>query len=408
VQPEYTYRSATADEWDQISTILSEAFNEDMSDEWSAMERGVFEPERTVLAETGGEIVGHSSAFTRDLTVPGGSVPASHVTMVGVSSLHRRRGLLRSMITRLHDDAIRRGEPIAALWASEARIYQRFGYGQAASRLSIDLNKNEAALRPESLLPPVGTVRRVPADDVDTFLKVYDRALAERTGFSSRNEAWWTYVLSDLKESRGGATALRAVVHDGPDGPDAYMLFRVKSEWGVTPSGTVQIRELVATTPEGYQAMWQQALAVDLTRTVYLRFGSLDEPVLYLVDEVRALEPKVTDSLWVRILSVPDALSARRYAAPVDVVLDVTDRDIPSNARRWRLVGGPDASSCTPTDAPADLRLDISALGAAYLGGTTLAALAAGGRVTELTGGALARATAGFRWHREPAATEVF
>ena len=87
-----------------------------------------------------------------------------------------------------------------------------------------------------------------------------------------------------------------------------------------------------------------------------------------------------------RILDVPAALAARRYAAPVDVVIDVDDPRIPANTGRWRLVGSPDAATCTPTDAPADLALDVQALGAAYLGGTSLAALAAAGEVTELRG----------------------
>jgi predicted acetyltransferase len=107
-------------------------------------------------------------------------------------------------------------------------------------------------------------------------------------------------------------------------------------------------------------------------------------------------------------LSVPDALQVRRYDTSVDVVLEVEDRQIPANARRWRLVGSLDQALCTPTDAPADLRLDVSVLGAAYLGGASLGGLAAGGLITELTPGALARTDAAFGWVRQPSAIEIF
>lgn len=414
----YVYRTAEADDWSNINSLLSETFNEDTSDEWSAMERGVFEPDRTVLAETAdGEMAGISSAFTRDLITPGGIVPAAHVTMVGVSSLHRRRGILTNMISRLHAEGLSRNEPVAVLWASEGRIYQRFGYGLAAMQLSLDLDRREAGFRPEAVPAGAGVIRKGDIADIDTLVKVFDQVYRDRPGWSSRDEKWWTYVTTDLKDHRNGATALRVTLHEGADGVDGYLLWRVRADWnGVTPAGAVVVRELVATNSEAYRALWQHVFSVDLTRKVNMRFAALDEPILYLLDEPRAAAAKYSDSLWVRILSVPAALEARRYAAPIDVVLDIQDRDIPANARRWRLLtttdpstGTPGASAtCTPTDAPADLSLDIAALGSAYLGGPTLAAMAAGGRITELTPGALGRASTAFGWLRTPYATEVF
>jgi hypothetical protein len=148
----YEYRAAEPDDWDNIVPLLSEAFNEEIGDEWSATYRLVFEPERALLATTpSGELAGVSSAYTRDLITPGGCVPASHVTMVAVSSIHRRHGIQRNMISLLHDDALRRGEPVAVLCASEGRIYQRFGYGCAAARLIMDIDTRE---RSPSCRPP--------------------------------------------------------------------------------------------------------------------------------------------------------------------------------------------------------------------------------------------------------------
>ncbi len=105
-----------------------------------------------------------------------------------------------------------------------------------------------------------------------------------------------------------------------------------------------------------------------------------DEPLRFLVTEPRAIAVEAQRRSLATYPRLPAALAARRYAAAVDVVIEVTDDRFPANHGRWHLVGSPDHAVCTPTDAPADLALDVHALGAAYLGGTSLATLAAGGR----------------------------
>jgi predicted acetyltransferase len=127
-----------------------------------------------------------------------------------------------------------------------------------------------------------------------------------------------------------------------------------------------------------------------------------------MLDDPRAVEAKLTDGLFVRLIDLPAALAARTYAAPVDVVLEVRDELCPRNAGRWRLAGDPTGASCEPVSAPADLALGASELGAAYLGGTTLAVLGAAGRVREETPGALAAASRAFAGPRAPWCPEQF
>src|SRR5438105_11399722 len=92
----------------------------------------VLDHERMHAAWDDGKIVGGAGAFTFEMTVPGGTVPTAGVTVVGVYPTHRRRGVLRSMMRAQLDDVHERGEPLAALWASEETIYGRFGYGLAS------------------------------------------------------------------------------------------------------------------------------------------------------------------------------------------------------------------------------------------------------------------------------------
>ncbi len=161
------------------------------------------------------------------------------------------------------------------------------------------------------------------------------------------------------------------------------MIWRVKGDWDHSPKGQVLLRELTAGNPLAYHALIRFILDIDLTRSVRYGLAATDEPLLHMVNEPRRLNAKLFDGLWVRVTDVPAALAARRYLTPVDVTLGVTDPILADNAGAWHLVGDPDSARCTRSDAEPDLLLDVSALGAVYLGGASLAQLAGAGRVRE-------------------------
>lgn len=405
-------RAGEAEDWPAVSALLSAAFHEVPDEEAQKIEASVVEPERTLVVEDDGVIVGHAGAYTRELTVPGAIVPAAHVTLVSVAPTHKRRGLLTRMMHRQLGEIASAGrEPIAVLWASETKIYPRFGYGPAARRLRMEIMSREVRLSAAPLPGVPGRLRLVePKEAIGEFTKVYEQLRAERTGWSSRDDRWWRYILADIPSQRDGAGPLRGVVHDTPQGPTGYAVWCTQSKWDQHgPNGEVKIYEAVAADPAAYQALWQFLLTIDLTRTATVIFGALDEPLQYLVDEPRRLGGAQGDALWIRIVDVPGALATREYAAPVDVVLDVTDPLLPANTGRWRLTAGPDGkATCTATDDPADLACTVLELGAAYLGATSLAALGAAGTIRELTPGALRRTATAFGWHRLPNPTEVF
>ncbi|MEV6299818.1 GNAT family N-acetyltransferase [Actinoplanes sp. NPDC051861] len=400
-------RISTADDHPAISDLLDTVFHEEIAREHREASAGVFEPERSLVIEDAGAIVAHTNVLSRDLTVPGAVVPAAHVTGVGVLPTHRRRGLLTRMMHRqLHDVAEAGREPVAVLWASETKIYPRFGYGPACARLTFSIMNREVRL-PAPPAEPAGQLRMGdPQDLLPAVAKIYDQLRPERVGWSDRDDRWWRVVLADPKDDRDGATKLWAVVHEGPGGPTGYALWRVKDSWDERgPNAEVQVREVAAADPETYLALWRFLLGIDLSRAVTVRLAAADEPLQYLVDEPRRLGPALLDGLWIRVIDVPRALAARRYAAPVDVVLDVTDPILTQNTGRWRLTGGPDGATCERTSDPADLACSITELGAAYLGATSLASLAAAGRVRQLTAN---DPTVAFGWHRRPSPTEIF
>ncbi len=399
--------TAAPEDWDAIFRVVSTAFHDDPTEEAAAAERALVELDRALVARRDGSVVGTAATLTRQLAVPGGMVPAAHVTLVSVAPTARRQGVLTRFMRRQFEDARAAGEPIAVLWASEGRIYQRFGYGLAAKKLSLTVETKEVAL---TVPAGTGSLREgSPSELRDVLVKLYDSAYAGRPGWSERAQRHWDYRLADLKEWRRGGTELRAVLHEGPSGVDGYALWRGQSRWGDTgAAGEVRLLELVATTPDAYAALWRFLLTVDLTRTVHAWSCAPDEPLLHAVTEPRRLDPRLSDALWVRVLDVPAALAARRYATEVDLVIDVTDELVPANAGRWRLSGSPTTATCSSTVDAADLSCDIRALGAVYLGGTGFTTLAATGQVTEHRSGALAKADPALRWHQAPSSMEVF
>jgi len=403
----YQLRDAKADDFDGIWRMLSSAFGIEGEEDQRDIERMTYEPERGHVVTFGDEVVAHASAYTRELTVPGASIPAAHVSLVSVEPTHHRRGLLRRLMTHQLETV---EEPIAVLWASEGRIYQRFGYGMASKSANLTVSVRELSLRtPRSA---GGTVRAaLPAEARSLFPHVYERKRTEQPGLSSRDDGWWDNILADPDSRRRGFTAKRFTVFDTGDGIDGYAVWRARSVWSdAGPDGETKLLELVAVTPEAYAELWRFLFSIDLARTLIAGPIAVDEPVFHLVDEPRQLRSTTADGLWIRVTDVPAALAARRYAAPVDVVLEVTDALLPRNEGRWRLQAAPDGTAtCTPAGSDrADLTCDVADLGALYLGGTPIGALAAAGRVRELTAGALRAAGAAFGWHVGPTAIEIF
>lgn len=404
---EIRLRPGSADDFTAVCDLIGTVFHDDYSGDLQQLEAEVYEADRSLIADDAGLVAGHTVAYSRELTVPGAVVPAAHVSCVGVLPTHRRRGILTRLMHRQLTEIAEAGrEPVAVLWATETSIYPRFGYGPASSRLLLDIMNREVRL-PAPPAAPSGRLRMAdPPGVVADLTKVYEQLRPERIGWSSRDQRWWNYVLADLKDHRDGATRQYAVVHEGPGGPTGYALWRVKQGWtNHGPDGEVIVREVVAADPETYQALWRFLLGIDLARHVKVRLAALDEPLFHLVDEPRRLGPALADALFLRVVDVPGALAARRYATAVDVVFEVTDPILAGNSGRWRLTGGPDGASCTRTGDPADLVCSVTELGTAYLGATTFTALAAAGRVRQLTGNDPSLA---FRWHRLPSPTETF
>ncbi|AZM53994.1 GNAT family N-acetyltransferase [Streptomyces sp. WAC 01529] len=367
-------------------------------------------------AYDGDELVGFLAAFPFTISVPGGELPCPSVTFVSVAPTHRRRGVLSGMIAELFAKATAEAAPIAALWASEDAIYGRFGFGPATHGNTVEIDsRRPLALR---IAPDERPLRLLdPSDAPDVLGPYYDRTRAERPGRLVRTEAWWReewMVTEDEEDDE--LSPPRIVTLGSPDAPGApaeaghiagYAIYRTKTRDDAP--GLVRLDDLEADTPAAAAALWRYLASIDLTGQIRAWGRPLDDPLLLFAadrDQVRVTGQ--SPALWVRLIDVRAALTARSWAAPVDAVIDVRDDRLPANAGRHRLTASPEGCTYERTDRPADLTLDIRDLAAAYLGGTAIDALVRAGLAQEHTPGTATALDAALHTDRLPHTVDEF
>ncbi|MDQ1683525.1 MAG: hypothetical protein QOC82_262 [Frankiaceae bacterium] len=409
----YPLRAVEADELDRFFTVLSRAFGEDSRPEEIALDRLTAEADRTLAAFDGDDMVGTAGAFSFDLAVPGGRLPAAGVTYVGVTPTHRRRGVLNSMMQRQLQDIHDRGEPVAILWASEASIYGRYGYGLASRRMDLEVDRAQVRLRPDLPADDSVELRLVSPSLMREAVEEIERAVVdERPGQFVRDARWIETVLADLESRRHGRSEAQGVIASRNGRPVGYATYSTKAgaiRGHALADGDIAVLAQRALHPAADLALVRLLLSHDLMRRVRWWNQPIDSPLPHLFGDPRQAKSIITDGLHARIVDVRSALSGRRYARPVDVRIAVADDRCPWNAGTWRLTadaGG--AAVCERSDGAADVTLEIEALGAAYLGGTTLTSLAAAGRIGTTDPLRLNDLSVALGWPRQPWCPVIF
>lgn len=399
-------RPITEDEYPVAFRTLQTTFSSDVDDESLETERLIFEFDRSLAAYDSGAMVGLAGAYSFDMTLPGGAMtPVAGVTWVGVLPTHRRRGIQRSLMERQLDDVAARDESIAVLTASEAVIYGRYGYGVGSHFVKAELRTDESAFGTEARAG--GRIRLIDTAEARKVLPGLHTAWrAGRPGLLSRSERWWDLWAKDVKEWRDGASARFIAVHEDDAGrADGFATYRVKSAWAPErPGGTILVIDLTSADDEVTAALVRFILDIDLMWDVHLQVRPLDDPIRWRLANSRNYRvTQMNDWLWVRLLDLPAALAARRYATEGRVAIGITDPFRPANDGVYVVEGGPDGATCerAADGTEADVRMPVESLGAAYLGGVSFTTLAAAGRAAG-DPAALAAADRLFLWHPLP------
>jgi predicted acetyltransferase len=337
----------------------------------------LLEPGRTVGAFVDGQLVGTADAVTSGLTLPGGAVVGhAAVTHIGVLPSFTRKGIATELIHHQLRDIAARGEVVATLRASEATIYERYGYGVASSTQSVEVQTARAALRPD--VGAGGPVRLIDAAQAwDLLPRIYAESRSSRPGTIDRPEVWWQGLRLRTESASG---AWYVAVHGEPGSESGFARYRPvdTGTWFVSDQRTVVVEDFFAPTIEAYLGLLRFLLGLDLIDRVIFWMLPLDDPLPWLLVDRRAARiTAVHDETWLRIIDAQKALSARRYEGDGVVTIAVNDQLLPTNSMTFTIAGG----GAEPTDQRPQLHVGIEGLAAVLLGGGTWHSLAAAGLV---------------------------
>lgn len=377
-------RPITDDEVEALCDAVVRGFGDDSDKEFPDRVRRSMPLDRTLAAFDGPDIVGTFGEYPLQVTVPGGAqLDMAGTTFVTVRSTHRRRGLLRAMMTQHLETIASRGDMLAGLWASEAPIYGRFGYGLATHGLTIKLDaaRVDVPVRDTSM-----RIDPIAADQLNEIVGPLWNSVAKRQpGFLSRDSTRWELIAADPEAHRGGASARRHVVVRSGDDVVGYVSYRQRPGWeGPVATGGVEIEVLISADVAAHSALWNHLTTIDLFANISYWNVAVDDALMVLATDVRQVKRTMHDAGYIRILDLPGALQARTYEVDGSLTLQVNDEfGYADGTFSVEISNG--KATVTPADAAADagadLELSIEALGALYLGGSNAPQLAAAGKI---------------------------
>ncbi|HSS24848.1 MAG TPA: GNAT family N-acetyltransferase [Mycobacterium sp.] len=335
----------------------------------------LLEPGRTVGAFVGGQLVGTADAEASGLTLPGGAIVGhAAVTRIGVLPSFTRKGIATDLVRHQLRDFAARGEVVATLRASEATIYERYGYGVASSSQTVEVHTAQAALRPG--VGVGGPVRLLDtAEAFDVLPRIYAGNRPCRPGTIDRPEVWWQSLRLRTESSSG---PLYVAVHGEPGSESGFTRYRPidTQTWFVSDQRTIVVEDFFAPTTDAYLGLLRFLLGLDLVDRIVFWMLPVDDPLPWLLVDRRALRvTAVHDETWLRVIDAQQALAARRYEGDGAVTIAVNDPLLQNNSASFTVAG----DGVEPTNRRAQLHVGVEGLAAVLLGGTTWRGLAVAG-----------------------------
>lgn len=316
------------------------------------------------------------ASFDKTINAGRELLPLRMITDVTTSAAHRRRGLLRRMIEDDLADAVAQGVPVAALTASEATIYGRWGFGPSTFRQVVDVDTTPGfAFRS---FVDAGRVELLePADAWPHVKAVFDTFHARQRG-----SVEWPSPYQDMHtgsydfSGNGAHRKIRTALHLDDEGRvDGFSIFKHDEK------DVVKVDEMAALTPQAQLGLWSFLASLDRVRTVSFNIVHPEDPLMWALTDLNRVKTTEHDEfLWMRVLDVPRALEARPWAADGTVVLEVDDPQGHA-AGRFEVTSSGGVATVARTDGDADVRVTAETLGSLYLGNVPVAQLHRAGRV---------------------------
>ena len=328
------------------------------------------EIDRLLVCMDGDTMAGSGGADSFDMTLPGGAqVPVAGIGYITTAPTHRRRGIQRSIMKRIHDDARERGDAASILWASQSLLYGRYGYGNSmpANEWHIDLRHTSYEHSPSWS----GHYVKLERDEaIPLMTEAYERTRLHRAGMITRTAKRWLYEIHpvDTKDE------FFVIYEEGEDAL-AYARYTIDKDPNDEFKGTMHVIEAVAATDAAHAALWRYLLDQELVDDLKAHARPVDDPLAWMLAEPRRLRRTLTDAIWLKFLDIPLMLESRTYAVEDALVIQVEDAET-KQRRTLSFECGPDGGRCTDTDTSPDLVMNEAELAAIYMGAVECSMLA--------------------------------
>lgn len=328
------------------------------------------EIDRLLVCVDGDVMAGSGGADSFDMTLPGGAqVPVAGVAYITTAATHRRRGIHRAIMKRIHDDARDRGDAAAILWASQSGLYGRYGYGNSmpVHNWHIDMRHTDFAFAPDW----TGHYVKAERDEaIPLMAEAYDRARANRTGMISRTAKRWEYEVHPVHTKDEFF-----IVYTEGDDALAYARYTLDFDPDDEFRGTMHVVEAVAATDEAHAALWRFIFDQELVHEVIAHARPVDDPLVWMLAEPRRLRRSLTDAIWLKFLDIPSMLENRSYPVEDSLILQVLDEET-GGSRTLAFECGLEGATCRETSVSPDLVMSETQLAEMYLGAAECSMLA--------------------------------
>lgn len=241
----------------------------------------------------------------------GAALSTAGIAGVTVATEYRGQGALRPMFVAMLAEARTRGAVISTLFPTASRIYRGLGYEVIADYLTVRVPTWVVG----TVARPAGVhTRRAGVEDVDAIRSVYDRWASRQNGPLSRRGVSFPATAEDLLASFTGVT----VAVDQLSGIVGFAFWNRGQGYG--EKATLGIRDLLATTPDGYRALLA-AMGSNSAVTASTTIDTSGDDVIRTFLPTLHWQPVESRPYMLKLLDVPGALTARRYPSGVSAQL---------------------------------------------------------------------------------------
>lgn len=369
-------RAATQDEMGQMALLGAYVYAGSFGDDENGLIATANRPEWTLCAFDGPRMVASFATIPFNMRAMGQSIPMGGITTVGTLPEYRRQGIVRTLMTRSLEIMREQQRPITALWASQAAIYQRYGFSLASVMRRYEIDTVDIAFS-DGDTGTCKVTRESPTDCFSDIKSCYVAFAAERMCYLHRSSALWQRTI--LEADDDGPVHV-AVARDDAGSILGYMVYTMRSGRVNHParSQDLKIRDLAWLNTDAYRSLWQFVGSHDLVGKVTWASAPRDDPAMELFMEPRLLNVVDGEGVWLRIVDVAPALTGRGYACDGELTIEVTDDGLaPWNTGRWQLTVVDGVSTVNQTNAAPDIIVSIKALASLYTGFQNASALKA-------------------------------